>query len=197
MTAMSDIPNTNETPTRWEVFKFHVVGWFACLVTGNLWKYDVLLAQAKLETGHYTSRQFRVGRNAFGMMTPEPFAQGSMEGADGQMARYSSWWACWRGRLAWDDRRGIRKTYNTLREYATAVQQAGYNPDPRYVDRWMDVYQDTASWLTKLVNAPVDGGSFFQRVKIFIFLIGLLTLIVLVLWVIFKVKRWKRSSAAR
>lgn len=177
----NDVPLA-EGASGWEVFKFKCIGWLVCLFTGNLWKYDLLVAQARHETGNFTSRQFKEGRNAFGMMYPDPYASGAMEGSDGQMCRYDGYASTWRGRLAWDDRHGVARSYGSLREYLEAVQGAGYNPDAGYVDRVLGVYKSSTGWITKMVNAPADPGGWFGKFRIYLWLVMLILLLVVVLY---------------
>lgn len=51
---------------------------------------DVMVAQARLETGNYTSKVFREGRNLFGMKLPER-RETTAVGEHRNHAKYTSW----------------------------------------------------------------------------------------------------------
>lgn len=177
------------TTSKWERLKFHVIGWLYCFVTGNLWKYDVLRAQASLETGVFTSRLFHECRNAFGMKYPTPGAVGE----DNGYSVFGSWWACWRARVSWDARHGVAHTYDNLREYMEAVKAAGYATDPDYLSKW-SAHWNRMSWFTKLVNAPYDGSTLLGKLRYYLFVLLFLGVVVLIIYLWLTWRRKRRST---
>lgn len=152
-------------PLRGYLFEF--TGLLVCLVTLRIDVFSWLCAQARHETGWYTSKQFREDRNGFGMMYPTRFASDERPGHEGRVARYSCWLMSWLSRLSWDGRH-TGNDWLSGAGYITAVYQAGYAADPDYLRKWLETYQampalprvigvglesEKPSWFFKLVVA--------------------------------------------
>lgn len=106
--------------------------------------YNVLLAQARLESGNFTSRIWKDGRNPWGMKvaTVRPSAQsGSLDSSTGPYAKYGSMWSAVRDRMLWDKYNDMARFYGDPVMYMTEVKRAGYAEDPMYVDSWYDVFR--------------------------------------------------------
>ena len=179
-------------------WKFYLQGFWACLITGNLRKFAPLVAQAKLETGNFSSGHFSTGFNAFGMHVPDPWANGGthVEG-EGTVAAYKSFYRSWRGRLAWDDRRGIDSTeWADVGEYGVLCTNAGYNTNPNYVQSWVNNYRELG-WFLRLVGPPADGGrsSWLQTVWNVIWAWLVIGIIGWLLWMAWKKYRRKRKPS--
>lgn len=185
-------PTTTANEGAWERFKFHVIGWLYCFMTGNLWKYDVLRAQASLETGDFTSRLFFECRNAFGMTYPTPGATGESNG----YAVFGSWWSCWRARVSWDQRHGVANTYDNLLSYMQAVKQAAYATDPQYVEKW-SAHWNRMGWLTKLVNAPYDGTTLLGKLRYYLFVLLFLGVVVFIVYLWLTWRRKRKNTGKR
>lgn len=190
MMNKSELPEA--TASSWQRFKFNVVGWFYCFITGNLWKYDVLRAQASLETGDFTSRLFNQCHNAFGLKYPTKGASGESNG----YAVFNSWWACWGARVSWDRRHGVAHTYDNLLDYMQAVKNAGYAEDPDYVQKW-SAHWNRMGWFTKLVNAPYDGSTFLGKLRYYLFVLLFLGVVVCTIYLIMSWRRRRKSTGKR
>jgi len=190
---MSDVTTSVETAPGWTRLKFHVIGWIYCLVTGNLWKYDFLRAQAYLETNNLSSRLFADHRNAWGMTYPTPYTNGTTIGADGVMGSYSSWWNAWKGRLKWDERHGVAKRYATYSEYCKALQQAGFNRRPGYCKAIEDEFR-SFSWFGQFANNGWDGEhSLWQNLKKLLRLLLVLGLTLTAIYIVWKLAKRNRK----
>jgi len=133
----------NNTPNTWAIIKFKVSLWFACLMTGRLPIYNLLLAQALLETANYTSHGFKVRLNGFGMRPSAPNL-GAPNAVrlrtkwwtreDNGFAAYPSYYAGCRDRIDLDQFNeitptSVRPSDMTLEQwYMEAVLDAGYVP---------------------------------------------------------------------
>lgn len=78
---------------------------------------DVVLAQARLETGNFTSRRCRVDKNIFGIKH------------SGRYAKYRRWQDC-----VADYKRRISSRY-TGGDYYAFLRRIGYAKDPRYIQK--------------------------------------------------------------
>lgn len=78
---------------------------------------DVVLAQARLETGNFTSRRCRVDKNIFGIKH------------GGRYATYRKWQDC-----VADYKRRISSRY-TGGDYYAFLRRIGYAKDPRYIQK--------------------------------------------------------------
>jgi len=111
--------------------------------------YNVLLAQARLESGNFTSGIWKDGRNPWGMKEAQvrPNAQaGYMIRTEGRFAKYGSFWSAAKDRLMWDKYNDMGRFYGDPVMYMTEVKRAGYAEDPMYVDSWYDVYRNLKAW---------------------------------------------------
>ena len=78
---------------------------------------DVVMAQARLETGNFTSRRCRVDKNIFGIKH------------SGRYAKYRRWQDC-----VADYKRRISSRY-TGGDYYAFLRRIGYAKDPRYIQK--------------------------------------------------------------
>ena len=78
---------------------------------------DVVMAQARLETGNFTSRRCRVDHNIFGIKH------------SGRYAKYRRWQDC-----VADYKRRISSRY-TGGDYYAFLRRIGYAKDPRYIQK--------------------------------------------------------------
>jgi len=115
---------------------FRIVGWFACLWHRVPEKFAVLVAQARHETGDFTSDAWRDLHNPWGIMAPTHYdVDGAGRGTnEGTLAKFSNSWNAWRSRLSWDERRNI--DYQDEDQYMGEVKAHGYATDPKYLVKW-------------------------------------------------------------
>lgn len=151
--------------TGWQRLKFQVIGWLYCLFTGNSNKYNVLLAQANLESRDGKSALMMNAYNAWGMHAPTPYAVGELETSDGRLAVFPGNWTSWKARLQWDERHRV-PPMTSVTEYMQAVQGAGYNASPAYVAAWMAQYQRLPAF-ARLMDAPEDNSTWWGRMRSF------------------------------
>lgn len=184
-------------------FWFELIGWFYCLVTGNLRKFNILRAQAMLETGHYGSTLMMGLRNPWGMHMPTLYAEGNgVEGDGGMLAKFPGWWTAWKARLAWDERKSVNLALAalnkeggwTLTEYCAAVVAAGYNTNPAYVQTWLDVYKDQVSTVAQFVDPPLDNSTWWDKVKTYALWLVLITSVT---WLTYQLVKWLLRKARK
>lgn len=79
---------------------------------------EIVLAQARLETGNFTSRRCRVDHNIFGIKHGR------------QYAKYRRWQDC-----VSDYKRRISSRYKGKEDYYQFLRRIGYAKEKRYVDK--------------------------------------------------------------
>lgn len=79
---------------------------------------DIVLAQARLETGNFTSRRCRMDKNIFGIKH------------GGRYARYARWQDC-----VSDYKRRVSSRYRSDEDYYDFLRRIGYASDARYVEK--------------------------------------------------------------
>jgi len=95
---------------------------------------DIVIAQAKLETGHFTSKVFKENHNLFGMKLPEQRSTTAI-GEQNNHASYTSWRQSVIDYKLWQDRvltkvksrraylRYLNKYYATNKQYVKLIKQ--------------------------------------------------------------------------
>lgn len=100
------------------------------LLENNAWYPEILLAQAKLESGNYSSRIFQSSNNLYGMkrVHKRPTTQ---QGGDKGYGYYSNWCLSVLDRILWD--KFTFKNKPSKEEYLKAMR--GYAEDPHYIEK--------------------------------------------------------------
>lgn len=98
----------------------------------------VLYAQARKETGNFTSRIYRDSHNLFGMK-PSKVRQQFHNGERYGHADYMSIEDSMTDRLHWDKYFNVEWQGNPL-PYMNIVQSKGYAEDKQYVSGWLELY---------------------------------------------------------
>jgi hypothetical protein len=105
------------------------------LLENNAWYPEILLAQAKLESGNYTSNIFKSNNNLYGMrkVYRRPTTQ---QGDDKGYGYYSNWCLSVLDRILWDKFAFENKPSKD--EYLRALR--GYANDPYYIEKllWIE-----------------------------------------------------------
>ena len=95
---------------------------------------DIVMAQAKIETGHFTSKVFKENHNLFGMKLPEQRNTTAI-GEQNNHASYTSWRQSVIDYKLWQDRvltkvkskraylKYLNKYYATDKKYVTLIKQ--------------------------------------------------------------------------
>lgn len=95
---------------------------------------DIVMAQAKIETGHFTSRVFKENNNLFGMRLPRQRST-TATGEQYNHARYTSWMQSVIDYKLWQDRvltkvksrraylRYLHKNYAENKQYVKLIKQ--------------------------------------------------------------------------
>jgi len=165
---MANEPNsaTRIGSTWWERTAFALAGFLVCLWRGHLGKLSYYFAQARLETGDYSSNLFTRYRAAFGMNAPTSNMVRTNRGSDGNKAVYNEtdygstfmgYWRSWCDRIDWEERKGIG-SYNDVYSWAAALKAAGYATAQNYASAVSSKY-DKVGWFSKLF----DDSSFLGR----------------------------------
>jgi hypothetical protein len=105
------------------------------LLENDAWYPEILLAQAKLESGNYSSRIFKSNNNLYGMkmVYKRPTTQ---QGGDKGYGYYSNWCLSVLDRILWDKFTFENKPSKD--EYLRALR--GYANDPYYIEKllWIE-----------------------------------------------------------
>jgi uncharacterized FlgJ-related protein len=95
---------------------------------------DIVMAQAKIETGHFTSKVFKENHNLFGMKLPKQRSTTAI-GEQHNHAEYTSWRQSVVDYKLWQDRvltkvkskraylKYLHKNYATNKKYVTLIKQ--------------------------------------------------------------------------
>jgi len=92
---------------------------------------DVVLAQARLETGNFTSKVFKENNNLFGMKLPR-VRNTTAIGEQNSHATYASWLQSVADYKLWQDE--VVKKYRTKRAYLRYLSKH-YAEDKRYIHK--------------------------------------------------------------
>lgn len=183
--------------------------WFKAALFLQTWRWPVyrkvLYAQAKLETGSFSSYGFAKRKNPFGMR-PAVVRPNSQSGEHGGFATYASYWKAVRDRIQWDEYNGIPPAdkFGSL----TSADGATRTPAQGYIDEVIDYHYVTpteapgyrSSWIG-LYGADENEGMGMVKT---IFTILILGVTLTVLWKLYKFisgrstanpwrRTWKRS----
>ena len=90
---------------------------------------DIVMAQAKLETGNFTSKVFKENHNLFGMKLPKSRSTNAL-GEKNDHAYYISWVHSIRDYKLWQDR--VVAKYKTRRAYLKYLSE-NYAEDKKYI----------------------------------------------------------------
>lgn len=149
---------------------------------GNRIYAQVLYAQAKLETGNFTSNLFKSANNLFGMKPSQSrtrYYDSSVTVGSETFASYASPTYSVVDRADLDAYNGVLVPVDVehIRGYMTAVLSKGYATDPNYITKWVDVLKNIGNEL----GGSDDDGEFdhiqtptksMKYVYIFLFLVG-------------------------
>lgn len=92
---------------------------------------DVALAQARLETGNFTSKIFRENKNMFGMKLPR-LRKTTAIGEQNSHAKYTSWVQSLVDYKLWQS--DVLKKANTKRKYLSYLSE-NYAQDKKYIHK--------------------------------------------------------------
>jgi len=148
---------------------FYLQGFFVCMVTGNLWKYSYLIAQAKHECrDDFSGVAFGKGNPwamKAGPLTSRRSEADTSDGPDGGfMCHYRTFTSAWLDRLGWDTAKGIKDRKSVAGYYLDVVNGnwLGYNVSnerkAQYVQGCMNQYTNNTPGWTKLMDADETGG---------------------------------------
>lgn len=90
---------------------------------------DVMVAQSRLETGNYTSKVFREGRNLFGMKLPER-RETTAVGEHRNHAKYTSWVSSVDDYKIWQS--NVLSKVQSKKQYLAYIGK-NYAEDPKYL----------------------------------------------------------------
>lgn len=115
--------------------------------------WQLILAQAILETGHFTSNLVVQHNNAFGMMHPTQRPNTSDGATSSGFATYSDLFQSVQDYFLRQRYFNIPNTSN-VQQYMDATRQSDYFTQPDYLDRWMAVYQDVMDGVPPPADPP-------------------------------------------
>jgi hypothetical protein len=118
---------------------------------------DLVLAQAILETGHFTSNLVATQNNAFGMMQPRQRPNVSDGPGPTGFACYADLFASVQDYFLRQQYFSIPNTADPA-AYVQATKASGYATDPSYTDKWLAVYRDNSGPVAPVDRDP-DGGA--------------------------------------
>ena len=93
------------------------------IVANNIYHPDIVLAQAKLETGNYKSKVCTVYNNLFGLRKP-----------DGSYYKFNSWQESVKAYKDW-----IQNKYTPPNDYYNFLNSIGYAEDASYISKLKDM----------------------------------------------------------
>lgn len=93
------------------------------IVSNNIYHPDIVLAQAKLETGNYKSKACIVYNNLFGLRKP-----------DGSYYKFNSWQESVKAYKDW-----VQNKYIPPNDYYDFLDSIGYAEDASYTDKLRDM----------------------------------------------------------
>lgn len=93
------------------------------IVSNNIYHPDIVLAQAKLETGNYKSKVYIVYNNLFGLRKP-----------DGSYYKFNSWQESVKAYKDW-----VQNKYTPLNDYYDFLDSIGYAEDSNYTSKLKDM----------------------------------------------------------
>ena len=93
------------------------------IVSNNIYHPDIVLAQAKLETGNYKSKVCTVYNNLFGLRKP-----------DGSYYKFNSWQESVKAYKDW-----VQNKYTPPNDYYDFLDSIGYAEDDSYINKLRDM----------------------------------------------------------
>jgi len=104
----------------------------------------ILYAQARLETGNFTSRVYMDANNMFGMRPTTRRAQnrvGVLSTNNGEFAKFQTLNESFRDRVEWDSYNNIPRpqTLEEARGYMERVMSKGYTHESTYISTWLQI----------------------------------------------------------
>ena len=93
------------------------------IVSNNIYHPDIVLAQAKLETGNYKSKACNVYNNLFGLRKP-----------DGSYYKFNSWQESVKAYKDW-----VQNKYTPPNDYYDFLDSIGYAEDDSYINKLKDM----------------------------------------------------------
>ena len=93
------------------------------IVSNNIYHPDIVLAQAKLETGNYKSKACTVYNNLFGLRKP-----------DGSYYKFNSWQESVKAYKDW-----VQNKYTPPNDYYDFLDSIGYAEDVSYISKLKDM----------------------------------------------------------
>ena len=93
------------------------------IVSNNIYHPDIVLAQAKLETGNYKSKACTVYNNLFGLRKP-----------DGSYYKFNSWQESVKAYKDW-----VQNKYTPPNDYYDFLDSIGYAEDESYISKLKDI----------------------------------------------------------
>ena len=93
------------------------------IVAQEIYHPDIVLAQAKLETGNYKSKACKVYNNLFGLRRP-----------DGSYYKFNSWQESVKAYKDW-----VQNKYTPPNDYYDFLDSIGYAEDESYTDKLRDM----------------------------------------------------------
>lgn len=93
------------------------------IVSNNIYHPDIVLAQAKLETGNYKSKACTVYNNLFGLRKP-----------DGSYYEFNSWQESVKAYKDW-----VQNKYTPPNDYYDFLDSIGYAEDDSYINKLRDM----------------------------------------------------------
>ena len=93
------------------------------IVSNNIYHPDIVLAQAKLETGNYKSKACTVYNNLFGLRKP-----------DGSYYKFNSWQESIKAYKDW-----VQNKYTPPNDYYDFLNSIGYAEDASYISKLKDM----------------------------------------------------------
>ena len=93
------------------------------IVSNNIYHPDIVLAQAKLETGNYKSKACTVYNNLFGLRKP-----------DGSYYKFNSWQESVKAYKDW-----VQNKYTPPNDYYDFLDSIGYAEDGNYTNKLKDM----------------------------------------------------------
>ena len=93
------------------------------IVSNNIYHPDIVLAQAKLETGNYKSKACTIYNNLFGLRKP-----------DGSYYKFNSWQESVKAYKDW-----VQNKYTPPNDYYDFLDSIGYAEDESYISKLRDM----------------------------------------------------------
>jgi uncharacterized FlgJ-related protein len=135
--SLITLSNTNEKSYRivTEVISFSELNVYKQLIRIGIAYPDVVLAQAKIETGNFTSRIFIENNNMFGMKLPERRRTTAI-GENRNHAEYTDWIQSIKDYKIWQDKMIHRAP--TKRSYLSYLKR-NYAEDKNYINKIKEI----------------------------------------------------------